>query len=86
MEGDWYASAPGDVFRDAGSLSRDPGCGWSAQSEVDFYAAAGVLGLLGKGLVMCRSWKKPLKLGEERWTSGRHFDLPVRRFITRRRS
>jgi len=35
--------------RDAGGLSRDPGCSRSAQSGVDFCAAAGVLGLLGEG-------------------------------------
>ncbi len=75
-----------DVFRDAGSLSRDPGCGWAAQSGADFYAAAGILGLLGKGLVIYRSWKKPMKLGEESWTGGRRSGLPTRRSINWRRS
>lgn len=56
------------------------------KSGVDFCAVAGFLGLLGKGLVICRSWKKPMKLGEKSWTSGRRSDLPIRRFITWRRS
>jgi hypothetical protein len=85
MDGDWYASAPGGAFREAGSLSRDPGYGGFAEGGADFCAAAGVLGLLGKGLVICRSWKKSKKLGEKSWASGRRSDLPIRRFITQRR-
>ncbi len=79
-------SAPGDVFRDAGSLFRDPGCGRFVEGGADFGAAAGVLGLLGKGLVIYRSWKKPMKLGEESWTGGRRSGLPTRRSINWSRS